>query len=375
MNQHEFEQRLANAFDDNQQMIAERIIQLRQDLADITPIDELVNNFFANKLIIPNVDDLYQQGLLHLKVMESSDHTKNAESPIKNTLLWQESVLWLVVYHDAMIDIYYQENDERFDTFMNFMILWKFKWSLAGIIDDVSRSYAQISQYMRLLSYYCNRLDLGWRSIHKLAVMHGIKMANQDMIKTHFKLWLDAEKNDFDDCWACQIDDMVRASVFLGQYDKALEYAQEILEGTSSCGEVPHVTNSLIAQAYFHTHQLEKAKDVLISGYDLVKGQGEFMRPIAEFMRVAINMGEIAFAEQIYQDSKALYDECESKFEQMLFAIEASKLAVAEQAELLEQASYLAQQFDERHGNDYYTSQLTSSFAVPFADITSTLKS
>ncbi|WLF84962.1 hypothetical protein [Moraxella sp. ZY210820] len=371
MNQHEFEQRLEQAFDDNHQPIVENIQQLRQDLMDITQIDELVDSFFANQLVIPHPDELYQQGMLHLKIMESSDYTQHETSPIKNTHLWQESVLWLVVYHEAMIDMYYQEKDERFQAFMNFMILWKFKWFLADIIDDVSRPYSQINQYMRLFSYYCNLLDLGWRSIHKLAVMHGLQMANQDMVKTHFKLWLDAEKNDFDDCWACQVDDMVRVNVFLGQYEKALEYAQEILDGTSSCGEVPHLTNSLIVQAYFYTNQLEKAKNLLISGYDLVKGQGQFIKPIAEFMRLAIQMGDIQFAENIYQENKDLYHECESLFERMLFAIEASKLAVAEQAELLEQASRLAHQFDERHGNDYYSRQLV----VPVVEVSSGLKS
>lgn len=351
----EFEQRLNDAFD-NHLPIPDKVNVLRTDLYDTIDINILIANKLNDELLVQDIELFYQQCKLHLQVVDSRHHIDGKTTPIKNTQLWQESVTWLMVYYEHIWE--FAEENLAFNEMKQLGCLWLFKWVLSELVENPKVQQQTIDNYFKLWVYYSHIFDIGRRSLHKIAVMQGIKMANRKMITEHLPVWLNAEKNYFDDCWACQVDDIIRAYVFLGDYDKALEWATEILDGSVTCGEVPHVTNSLIAQAYFYTNQIDKAQALLKNKYKMVKGKGQFMRPIAEFMRLAILLGNIKRAKQIYQDNKYVFDECESLFKKMLFAIEASKLPIAEQVEMLTIAKQLARQFDERNGNDYYTSQL-----------------
>lgn len=354
----EFEQRLNDAFIGHMP-IADKVRQLRQELCGDLSFDTLVQKRVEHGLIAEDIDveQFYRQFLLHYEVAMSSEYDDIATDPIENNQLWQDSVVWLTV-HLLQMEVC-RETDERFDKFGGLQILWWFKWVIPAMVDDPDVDKAKMNAYLHLLGYYCTEVfELGERSLYKMAVMQGIKIADRSVVEKCLFAWLEAEENFFDDCWACQLDDIVRAYVFLGRYDKALEWADEILSGSASCGEVPHVTNSLIAQAYFYTNQIDKTKELLGSGYESVKGQGQFIRPIAEFMRVAILLGDIDKAIQIYQDSRHLFDQCESLFQKMLFTIEASKLDIHEKSTLLTEARRLAQAFDKRNENNYYTSQL-----------------
>lgn len=362
MTELEFEQRLNDAFIEHMP-IADKVRQLRQELCGDLSFNTLVQDSIERGLITEDIDveQFYRQFLLHYEVAMSSEYDDIATDPIENNQLWQDSVVWLTV-HLLQMEVC-RETDERFDKFGGLQILWWFKWVIPAMVDDPSVDKAKMNAYLHLLGYYCTEVfELGERSLYKMAVMQGIKIADRSVVEKCLFAWLEAEENFFDDCWACQLDDIVRAYVFLGEHDKALMWAKEILDGTTSCGEVPHVTNSLIAQAYFYTNQIDKAQKFLDKGYKLVRGKGEFMRPIAEFMRVAILLGEMDKAVQIYQESKGLFEECESLFDQMLFAIEASKLPIAEKSALLTQARKLARAFDARNGNDYYTACLPTLY-------------
>lgn len=356
MSEDKFKQCLDEAFD-NHLPIADKVNQLRKDLNDTKTILEIVAQCLDKTLGIDTVGLFYQQCKLHFEVVQSYHYVAEKTTPIKNTQLWQDSVAWLTVYYEDIFG--YAKVDERFIEIKEAPILWYFKWVVSDIVENPHIIKKQVDDYLKLLGYYYTHIfDLGERSLYKLVVMQGIKMGNHQLVETYLNKWIDAEASHFDDCWACQVDDIIRAYVFLGDYDKALEWSEQILNGSVKCGEVPEVTNSLIAQAYFHTKQRQKAKELLESGYKLVKSQGQFMRPIAEFMRVAILLGETDIAKIIYDDSKALFEECESPFKKMLFVIEASKLDIAEKSKLLTEARKLAKAFDERNENDYYTSQL-----------------
>lgn len=355
MNAEQFEQHLNDAFENNLP-IPDKVNQLRKDLNDTKPVLELIVQKVNQTLSINTIGLFYQQCKLHFEVMQSHDYVAEKTTPIKNTQLWQDSVVWLTVYYEDIFD--YAEEDERFVEIKQAPILWYFKWVVANIVENPNINKEQIDNYLALLEYYSYVFDLGQRSLYKAIVMQGIKMGDCQFVETYLDKWLNAEAGNFDDCWACQVDDIIRAYVFLGEHDKALEWAKDILNGSVNCDEVPHVTNSLIAQAYFYTNQIDKANELLRYQYRMVKSKGQFIRPIAEFMRLAILLGNTKRAKQIYQENKQAFDECESPFKKMLFAIEASKLDIPEKSTLLTEARRLAQAFDKRNENDYYTSQL-----------------
>ncbi|MBE9591542.1 hypothetical protein IM753_11315 [Moraxella sp. K127] len=356
MSEEKFEQRLHDAFE-NHLPIADKVNELRKDLNDTQTVLEIVAQHLDKTLTIASTGLFYQQCKLHCEVVKSYNYVAEKTTPIKNTQLWQDSVAWLMVYYEDIFD--YAQEDERFFEIKQTPILWYFKWVVSNVVENYHVRKEQIDNYLKLLEYYYTYVfALGQRSLYKSIVMQGIKRGDCQLVEMHLDKWINAEENDFDDCWACQVDDIIRAYVFLGEHDKALEWSEQILNGSVKCGEVPHVTNSLIAQAYFYTNQIDKTKELLGSGYKLVKGQGQFIRPIAEFMRVAILLGDVDKAVQIYQDSRHLFDQCESLFQKMLFTIEASKLDIPEKSTLLTEARRLAQDFDKRNENDYYTLQL-----------------
>lgn len=356
MNTIEFEQRLNDAFDNNLP-IADKVNELRKALGDDKTFMELVNKHLDNASPVSDVELFFQQCQLHYKVAESCNYDDVSTTPIKNSQLWCDSVTWLTICFNHFIYLL-QKGDKRFDKFANTEVLWWYKWVVASLPENPEIDKEVINYHLRVFDFNYSRFDLGERSLYKLLVMQGIKMGKHQFVETYLEKWLNSQENDYDDCWACQVDDIIRAYVFLGKYDEALQWSKEILNGSVTCGEVPEATNSLIAQAYFHTKKTQKAKELLESGYQLVQGQRQFIRPIAEFMRLAMLLDDKETAKMIYDDSKALFNESESLFEKMLFSIEASKLDIPEKPKLLTEARRLAQAFDKRNENAYYTSQL-----------------
>lgn len=359
----EFEKRLEQAFD-NHLPIADKINQLRADLNDTKSSEYLIDSFF-NKTLSQDLyntftlDEFYQLCQLHFKIANSAEFDDIETIPISNLELWQDSVTWLTVYFE--FNIVLSQDNEKFAEFTESVILWYFKWVLAEIDENPNHSLKLIQKYHQLLAYYCKILELGERSIYQQRISQGVRVADKKLVEINLYEWLEAGDNDFDDCLACQYDDIIRAHCFLKRYDKALNWASEILDGSLSCGEVPHATNSLIAKAYFYTNQQDKALAILEKGYPLIKQKGEFIQPLAEFMRLYRAMGMTDKAIEIYQENKHLLEKCESKYQKMLMLIELMNLPIVEKLEYVQETISLATQFDLRNGNDYYLSQLPKS--------------
>lgn len=361
MNNLEFEQRLNDAFENNLP-IADKVNQLRLDLDDTKSNQELLESFWDNSLFLDieqanDYDNFYQLCTLHSKVSNSAEFDGVATTPVKNTDLWSDSVIWLAVYFDFILYLA-KNHDEKFQEFVNSLILWRLKWVLTHSVENPYKDFSEIVSCNAMLDYYYDLFHLGKRSIHKIRVMQGIKFANTEVIEENLQKWLDAPTNDFDDCLACQYDDIIRAYCFLKQYDKALEWVKEILDGSVTCGEVPHVTNSLIAEAYFYTNQTDKAVTILETGYPLIQNKLAFLRPISEFIRLYREMNMTDKAVAIFEENKYLLENCESPYEKMLFLIETVKLPIGNKKAYALEAMSLATRFDIRNGNAYYLSQL-----------------
>ncbi len=230
---------------------------------------------------------------------------------------------------------------------------------LERLHDNPDVSLEEIEEYNQKMDVYFTEIfDLGERSGYLIRITQAIDMNNREKLEVNLYQWQEASEHDFDNCWACQLHDIVRSYCFLKKYDKALTWAKDIIDGSESCEEVPHVTNSLIAEAYFYTGQTDKAKARLELGYPLIKENPSFVIDIAEFMRLYRAMDMEQKAIEIYQENKHLLEENENLFEQMLFYIEVSHLDVAEQAQAKQIATELAQRFDKRNGNIYYMDKL-----------------
>lgn len=357
--------KVQEAFTENHQPIVEKVIFLQKTFGDIESTKQLLDSFFDGTLILKleenrkKHDNFYALCSLHFKVANSVEYDDIATTPVKGTKLWMDSVLWLAIHFEVII-YFCQKVDDKFMQYTSSSIMWWLKWVLNVCVEDPRISDKTISHYDALLAYYSEEFDLGKRSVYKTLVSQGIKMARTNMIETHLPTWLEAEKNEFDDCWACQVDDVIRAYCFLKQYDKALEWSEGVLDGSVSCGEVPHATNSLIAEAYFYTGNKQRALELLDNGYPLIKENVSFIRAIAEVMRLYEVMGMVEKAVDIYNDNKKIIKQCESQFQRMLFYIEAVKLPIEDKQECFKEAFSLAMEFSLRDGNIYYCSQLPS---------------
>lgn len=360
--------RIEEAFTARNQPIAPKVISIRKQLCDIESLEQLAENFFDDSLKLKLVDNsikyenFYTLCDLHFKVANCVESDDVATTPIKNTQLWIDSVLWLAVHFKIIIHLA-QNVDDKFMQFTNSKILWRLKWVLNDFVETSVSSQRLITLYNNLLDFYFDNFNLGKRSVYKTMVSQGVKMGKPDIVEPILKKWIEAEKNDFDDCWACQVDDIIRAYCFLGKYNEALDWAAGILDGSTCCGEVPHATNSLIAEAYFYTGDTQKALGVLQKGYPLIKQSSPFIRPIAQFMRLYHAMGMIETAVEIYEDNKELLKKCESQFQVMLFYIEAIKLPIKEKSRYLDVLLSLTTEFDIRNNNVFYSSQLPNSLS------------
>ena len=194
------------------------------------------------------------------------------------------------------------------------------------------------------------------------------------------------------DCKACELDNEVEYYAALGENEKALELGVPLLTGKKSgCAEVPHHTFGHTARPFLRLDRLEEAEGFYVKALKKIGGEPKFLRGVAEQLLVALRGGDPAKAVRLIDmhlkiAATCVDDDARCRFFKVVglvldsLASESAKplkLRIPTSmachadgdaynpAELARwfhtEADQLAQAFNSRNGNNFYSSLLEES--------------
>lgn len=239
--------------------------------------------------------------------------------------------------------------------------LWAYKWFIADLplMPDMSKEHIEF--YNEVMREYYERGELGTAMLHKCLMLQAMNMGDIERAKIYHQAWHQSEKDDFSDCEACELNDEIHYRHFIGQYKQTVQLAQPILDGSMSCGEVPHNTYYPIIDSLIESDQWTEAAAQMHKAVQLIESAGEdFIHLLPRLIQLQIKLGQYDTAQSLSEK----YHEAIGRRSQnhpiitlhYLSAMAYFKENIFVSAKEL--AQDLSQMYDKRNGNAYYSKRL-----------------
>lgn len=285
--------------------------------------------------------------------------------------------------------------DKNPGRFPEWQILWRYKWiagrisgfsqisrsQIAEILDDMERRFQQSGYSLRPV--YSER----WRVARAMGDTEDAELYYLELEASH--------RDSMADCPACELDERMLFHIFKDDYERAMRIAEPILEETGRlrCSRVPDAT---FAHALLPLVRLGRHEDAMryhLKGYRLARNK-DFLYEVSEHLLFlvltenfdkAINVFEKHFQwaigiadhssrfhfylaawfllEQLRERGKSsLKLRMPSSFSEYREGGKYETVRVI--AWLRDETQELANRFNARNGNDFYTQKISETFAL-----------
>ncbi|WP_224366063.1 hypothetical protein [Hyalangium versicolor] len=174
-----------------------------------------------------------------------------------------------------------KKNPERFDSDS---LLWKQKWVVGRLDDFPHISLKQIHDALDDIEQTYAKVDAGKRAILKLRYQTSRDVGDETAAQKYWDQWVVAPRDYLTDCRACDLDDEIDHHIDKGEYEQALKKARPILEGRSSCAEIPHLTYGSVLYPLLKLGRLEEARDCHLRGYPMISRNRDFLACVGEHL-------------------------------------------------------------------------------------------
>lgn len=266
-------------------------------------------------------------------------------------------------------------------------ILWRYKWILSGIAEYPTIDRRKIDSMLDDFEQRLKTHGYSPKPVWKLRMELARKMGRIDESRTSFEQWEMMSRDGMSDCYACDLDEAVAAAVGFGDYEVAVERAELIVEGKSRCKEVPHLTYARVLLPMLRLKKFEEAAEYHNVGYPKISRNRDFLRPAAQHMIATAALADLPRGLRLLEKHLPWAESSSEQMARMEFyhAAEVLLARVSEKrskarklklpstlacyredgtyvpgevAEFFhQQATTLARQFDQRNGNNYYTTK------------------
>ncbi|GAA2587855.1 hypothetical protein GCM10010399_17340 [Dactylosporangium fulvum] len=257
----------------------------------------------------------------------------------------------------------YDAHPERFDRQDEHLLLWQFKYMVAGLLKfptvPLGRTYDVLDDMER-------RFRAGGHSLHAVyAYRHRVAEYLGDPASDEwFAKWNAAPRDSNSDCVGCDPTSKVYHLVSRKLDDEAVELAQSVLAGQLTCAEQPQSILTALLLPYLRTGRLSEAADAHRRAYRTMRGNLADLQSIGEHVAFCARTGNEVRGLEIVQRHLGWLDKAPHPQAEMWFAASAALLlgrlddsvTVGETSaavladRLAARARDLAARFDERNG-------------------------
>jgi len=281
------------------------------------------------------------------------------------------------------------------ETSMGSGLMWMYKWVAQGIGQFPQIPRQRIEAVLADMERRYSELGLSMRTVEDAWAQTARRLGDPEAARIHFERRNALPKDGAGDCPACETNTDVQHWLFLGDLDAAIKAGRPVLEGGQRCAEVPAITHSIMLVPLFADRQIELANKYQQRSQQQVTVehalQGEAGHHLAYLTLIrktnrAVNMfekladhavatpemdarlvvltGSAMLFEQLRRDGreriKLRVGEVVGVPRDARDAFEVAALA----AWFLAQAKDVAQQFDQRNGNDYFANWVAQRMAL-----------
>ncbi len=172
------------------------------------------------------------------------------------------------------------QSDKDPDRFPEEALLWKYKWTLAGITDYPGIPLEKIRAMEDDFENRLKRNGYGLRALYKLRMDNANDTGFLREGTEYEAKWRKARRDGMVDCRACELDAEVSSLVGSGEYAVAIKAAKPIMSGRIGCHTVPQRTFADIIIAELSLDRLDKAREAFETGYPQVAGNPDFLSTV-----------------------------------------------------------------------------------------------
>lgn len=242
--------------------------------------------------------------------------------------------------------------------------LWKHKWLIGSLPCDASLSQDDIKEATDSMSTLYKDFELSQAMVYKARLEQNIYMGNVADAKKNFAKWQSEEKDNMNDCDACEQNTLIAYYNFIGDHKKVEQLAKPILSGKLTCSEVPHTTYPPVINSMIQLGKLDEAQEILNDAIELIRESSEhFLWLMSLMIQFAMRLNHQDLALELLDEfsNNIVKSIKNNHFEYLQYLIAVAPF----NDEALIAARGLAKNFDDRNGNRHYQNQLDFLFTPP----------
>lgn len=191
--------------------------------------------------------------------------------------------------------------DRAPEVFPEARLMWAYKWIVGSLTSFPQITRQQIEEAFDDMTRRFQRSGYGMRSVYKLRWEAALDMGEPDEVHRYHRLWEDTQRDANSDCLACEQDSRVIYYDFSDEYEKALEMARPILNGSLSCATVPERTYGRVLLPLLRFGHVEQAAKYYRKGYSLVRANRKYLSYMGQYLIFLGLTGNLSQGVKLYE--------------------------------------------------------------------------
>lgn len=181
-------------------------------------------------------------------------------------------------------------------------LMWELKWMVENLPFFPQVTRAQIDATFDDMERRYTDHGISLRPVWMHRGMAAAKMGDgAERLRELRAKWQDLRRDHYADCRACESHKEMEIHLELGEIDRALSIAAPLMDGRSSCAEVPASTLGELLVCLFERGEIERADELHQRGYKLCSTNPEFTSTMGRHLHYATIRGNLDEATRIFE--------------------------------------------------------------------------
>lgn len=155
-------------------------------------------------------------------------------------------------------------------------VLWQYKWVVMSLYGFPEIPRHKIEDATNDIEERYIRQGLSLRPIWRIRLISARGMGDHDQVPGYLDRWLDAPRDRFTDCRACETSTHLGYLVDQGKDEEALAVAQPLLDGRLKCATQPEITYGRLLLPFVRLGNPVRAAGLHLDGYRRIKAQPHY---------------------------------------------------------------------------------------------------
>ena len=193
------------------------------------------------------------------------------------------------------------QSDKQPDEFHVPSLLWQYKWILGNLASFVRIPKSKVYELQDDMQRRLLAAGYNLRPIHLLRWRSAITMGEFERAKEHMELWKVTKRDGMSDCEACEQSKLSYYFSQIGELERSVQVAEDLVKDGLSCGEVPESTYGDLVQTYMRLGRVEELKANRKAWYKMVKDNESFLIAVTNHLLLAIGLGDLPTATALFE--------------------------------------------------------------------------